>query len=66
MISLQEEYLPKEIAQVLAKVRDKANIMPKKQLLETLKNELGENWEDHFGEFDLTPFAAASIGQVQN
>lgn len=29
-----------------------------------LVKELGTNWRDKLSEFDMTPFAAASIGQV--
>lgn len=29
-----------------------------------LVKELGANWRDKLSEFDMTPFAAASIGQV--
>jgi aarF domain-containing kinase len=56
--------IPPEFQKILEKVRNNANIMPKSQLSKILVNELGENWRDKFKEFDLTPFASASIGQV--
>lgn len=38
--------------------------MPYNQLLKILNTEYGHNWKDKFIQFDETPFAAASIGQV--
>jgi len=38
--------------------------MPSKQLSLVMEKELGSGWRDKFREFDDTPFAAASIGQV--
>lgn len=38
--------------------------MPKAQLHGQLAAELGDNWREHFVEFDDVPIAAASIGQV--
>ncbi|GMF13159.1 unnamed protein product [Phytophthora lilii] len=38
--------------------------MPKDQLHQQLKHELGEDWRSKFQEFDDVPIAAASIGQV--
>lgn len=38
--------------------------MPSKQLSLVMEKELGIGWRDKFREFDDTPFAAASIGQV--
>jgi len=39
--------------------------MPRKQLINQLNTHL-PNWENDFLEFDLEPFAAASIGQGNN
>ncbi len=38
--------------------------MPKRQLEKVLTQELGADWTKHFREFELSPIAAASIGQV--
>ena len=38
--------------------------MPMSQLDQTLVRELGSGWREHVREFDETPVAAASIGQV--
>jgi len=65
ILSLQDsQNLPPSLAKALEKVRTEANVMPKWQLREVLEKELGENWETKFKEFDMEPFAAASIGQV--
>jgi predicted unusual protein kinase regulating ubiquinone biosynthesis (AarF/ABC1/UbiB family) len=58
------ELLPPELSEVLAKLRSEANYMPHKQLVGVLKSQWGEHWLDAFGQFELRPFAAASIGQV--
>ncbi len=50
--------------QILERVRQAANIMPKRQLEQVLTQELGADWTRHFRDFDLSPIAAASIGQV--
>jgi aarF domain-containing kinase len=38
--------------------------MPHSQLIKILKAEYGKSWKEQFQEFDESPFAAASIGQV--
>ena len=58
------ELLPPELSDVLARLRSEANFMPHKQLVGVLKRHWGEHWLDAFGQFELRPFAAASIGQV--
>ncbi|ESS33099.1 ABC1 protein [Toxoplasma gondii VEG] len=64
MVSMIEGSLPPVLTEALKKTRDNADIMPEKQLLQTLREELGTNWQGHFAAFSLRPFAAASIGQV--
>ena len=65
LISLQgEDLLPPELAEILARLRDRAHVMPEEQLFEVLAAELGDGWADRFREFDCEPLAAASIGQV--
>jgi len=52
------------LLQALERVRQGADTMPKRQLYSQLVNELGEDWRDKFTNFDESPIAAASIGQV--
>jgi predicted unusual protein kinase regulating ubiquinone biosynthesis (AarF/ABC1/UbiB family) len=58
------EFLPPQWEPILATLRAGADAMPKAQLLETLTNEWGANWPEHFEYFSFEPVAAASIGQV--
>ena len=58
------ELLPKELSDILAKLRDQAHAMPHKQLVTLLQTNWGDNWVDNFAYFNLKPFACASIGQV--
>ncbi len=65
MLSIQDNsMLPPEIEAVLLKVQNSANYMPIDQLQRTMRKELGDDWQSLFAEFDMVPFAAASIGQV--
>ncbi|PFH34497.1 ABC1 protein [Besnoitia besnoiti] len=64
MVSMIEGSLPPVLTEALKKTRDSADIMPEKQLTETLVQELGLDWRRNFASFSLRPFAAASIGQV--
>lgn len=58
------DFLPAELAEILAQLRDRAFIMPRQQLLQSLEQAYGETWQEQFASFDFTPLAAASIGQV--
>ncbi|MEQ9106055.1 MAG: AarF/ABC1/UbiB kinase family protein [Limnobacter sp.] len=58
------DMLPPQLAEIMARLRQDAKHMPRKQLLAVLEKEWGENWHDQVREFNLTPIAAASIGQV--
>ena len=53
-----------ELAEVLAKLRSDAKVMPHKQLTTLLVKQWGRDWLAPFAQFELRPFAAASIGQV--
>ena len=65
MLSIQDDsLLPPQLQQVLNRVRDSADVMPRAQLERTLTAELGEGWETRMRSFDWSPIAAASIGQV--
>ena len=48
----------------MEKARSEADIMPMKEVVKNLERELGKDWQKHFREINLFPFAAASIGQV--
>lgn len=65
MISMDSgDFLPRELADILAQLRDDARHMPRAQLIGVLNAEWGEGWPSRFAEFDYRPIAAASIGQV--
>ncbi|MBV7267264.1 ABC1 kinase family protein [Erythrobacter ani] len=65
MISLDAgDYLPRELSDILATLRDQANFMPARQLDKVLKEEWGTDWRKQFRWFNPRPIAAASIGQV--
>lgn len=65
LMSFQEEkLLPKELYEILSRVQNNANYMPRRQLDRVMKTELGSNWETKFKSFNKMPIAAASIGQV--
>ena len=58
------EFLPPELADIMARLRAEADFMPPRQLKQVLNAELSENWLSNFAHFDVRPIAAASIGQV--
>jgi predicted unusual protein kinase regulating ubiquinone biosynthesis (AarF/ABC1/UbiB family) len=65
MISLDSgDILPKELTDILARLRDRANHMPPSQLQDVLTREWGKDWRRRFRYFSAAPMAAASIGQV--
>ncbi|KAJ1926146.1 hypothetical protein IWQ60_004047 [Tieghemiomyces parasiticus] len=65
MLSIQDNHaLSKDLAQVLLRVQNSANYLPKRQMERVMVNQLGTEWRARFTAFDERPFAAASIGQV--
>ncbi len=58
------DFLPPELADILAQLRNRAFIMPRAQLIDSLESAYGEDWESLFKNFDYQPLASASIGQV--
>ena len=58
------ELLPRELADILARLRDDARYMPVAQLQAVMREAYGDDWETLFYDFDTRPLAAASIGQV--
>ena len=59
-----DDFLPPELAQILANLRANAHFMPPKQLKTVLAKEWGPDFLKRFQHFDVRPIAAASIGQV--
>lgn len=64
LYSMQQNALPQPLLDALANARNRADFMPQEQVLHILTSEFGDNWRDKFDQFDLTPIASASIGQV--
>lgn len=58
------EVLPRELTDILARLRADGVEMPPEQLDQTMTEAYGEDWENLFYGFDHHPLAAASIGQV--
>lgn len=58
------DFLPKELAEILAVLRESAFVMPESQLESVLLANYGKHWPARFAHFERKPFAAASIGQV--
>ncbi len=67
-LSIFEAALPPEIAgpyrATLTRLQESAPPLPARTVHQVLAADLGEDWRDLFEEFDDTPAAAASIGQV--
>ncbi|MER6419393.1 AarF/ABC1/UbiB kinase family protein [Streptomyces sp. NPDC001137] len=68
MLSVFEAALPPEVIgpyrAALTLLQEAAPTLPAEQVHAVLAEELGARWRDRFTEFDDTPAAAASIGQV--
>ncbi len=58
------DFLPRELADILARLRSEARYMPPQQLLKVMRDAYGDDWEALFYGFEMKPLAAASIGQV--
>lgn len=67
-LSVFEAAMPDEMAgpyrQALTKLQEAAPPMPVANVHKALAEQLGPDWRDRFAEFDDSPAAAASIGQV--
>ncbi|WP_347453538.1 AarF/ABC1/UbiB kinase family protein [Acinetobacter thermotolerans] len=62
--SQYKDVFPPEVAKAIAKLQRQAPPMPFNVIRAQVEKELGKPLEQLFKEFDATPFAAASIGQV--
>ncbi|WP_339722728.1 AarF/ABC1/UbiB kinase family protein [uncultured Paraglaciecola sp.] len=58
------DMLPKELTDLLARLRSDAKSMPENELITLLEAQWGDGWQKRFIQFPLQPIAAASIGQV--
>ena len=58
------DFLPAELADILARLREDADPMPTAQLIDTLNKAWGPNWQSDLRYFSFHPIAAASVGQV--
>ncbi len=56
--------LPRELADILARLQDDAIRMPATQWSAILEKSWGADWQEQFSRFSFDPIAAASIGQV--
>jgi predicted unusual protein kinase regulating ubiquinone biosynthesis (AarF/ABC1/UbiB family) len=67
-LSVLEAAMPEEMAgpyrQALTKLQEAAPPMPAANVHKVMAEQLGADWRDRFTEFDDSPAAAASIGQV--
>ncbi|OXM87485.1 ABC1 kinase family protein [Paenibacillus rigui] len=62
--STRPDLLPAHIIDELVKLQDQVPAFPFEQVCEVLEHEFGEPLEQLFAEFEPSPMAAASIGQV--
>ena len=62
--SQYKDMFPPEIAESLEKLQKDAPAMPYEVIKKQVERELGQPIEVSFAQFETTPFAAASIGQV--
>lgn len=58
------DMLPRELAEILGRLRAEAHYMPSFQLNHVLAQAWGSDWRNRFQHFDSHPIASASIGQV--
>jgi predicted unusual protein kinase regulating ubiquinone biosynthesis (AarF/ABC1/UbiB family) len=58
------DFVPAELADILARLRADAEPMKDAQLARILCNQWGPDWRTKLSAFDAKPIAAASIGQV--
>ncbi|MDO6695477.1 AarF/ABC1/UbiB kinase family protein [Aliiglaciecola sp. 3_MG-2023] len=58
------DVLPKELTDLLARLRSDAKSMPQVELITVLQSHWGSSWQEKFIQFQIKPIASASIGQV--
>jgi ubiquinone biosynthesis protein len=62
--SLRIDVLPESVTDELAKLQDRVEPHPFREIEEQLRRELGEDWRSQFSAFEELPIASASLGQV--
>lgn len=58
------DLLPKELTDILGRLRSDAKAMPIEQLEASMTQAYGADWEELFYNFEYAPLAAASIGHI--
>ena len=64
LLSLRPDLIPAEYCEELSKLQDKVHPFPAKEAIAIIEKELGKPLKKIFSEFNETPIAAASMGQV--
>jgi len=64
MLSMRHDLLPKEYCDEFSKLQDNVAPLPFKVVKKVIETELGASLGHFFKEFDKTPIASASVGQV--
>jgi ubiquinone biosynthesis protein len=64
LLSTRFDLLPPVYTEALARLQDTVTPFPFEEVREIVESELGARIKDLFAEFDETPLAAASLGQV--
>ena len=64
LLATVPDLVPPEYATELQKLQSEAPPMGAAFVTRRMMSELGPDWRQHFGSFDLKPSAAASLGQV--
>ncbi len=64
VLSTRQDMLPPEYTEALSRLQDKVAPVPYELIEQTIKDELGLRVSKAFAEFDTTPLASASLGQV--
>jgi ubiquinone biosynthesis protein len=64
LLSLRPDLIPAEYCEELSKLQDKVHPFPAKEAIAIIEKELNKPLKKIFSEFNETPIAAASMGQV--
>jgi ubiquinone biosynthesis protein len=64
LLSTRVELLPRAYLEALARLQDKVEPFPFDEVEKIVSSELGVRMSKAFSDFDVTPMAAASLGQV--
>ncbi|MBS3162382.1 AarF/ABC1/UbiB kinase family protein [Candidatus Woesearchaeota archaeon] len=64
MLSLRSDLIPQEYCDEFSKLQDSVKPFPMYQVRKIIQEEFGKSINKIFDEFDETPLAAASVGQV--